>query len=101
MAFKTRIATILKNFDIFDYHECPAGANPALSDDTRPWIELNIRHKNKEYPLACCFITPGELSKLAKLLGTKDVRFTSYDLSADNDGSDYVGYIVAYGVKFK
>jgi hypothetical protein len=100
MAFKQRVETILKRFDVYGYRECPKGATvkTGIPDDL-PWVEMNIRPLKKRHDRESCFITSKELAQLAKLFGT-EARYTSYDMSLDDDGTDYVGYVVAFGVKF-
>ncbi len=101
--FQRQVEAIFKGFEVFLYVECPQGPSreryPDL--DHRPWIEFDLRDENPSHSKACCHVPLTALKKLAKLLGTEDVTVTGFDMSAKDDGTEYVGYVQAKGVKFK
>lgn len=109
--FRRRIESIFKDFEVFSYMESRTGPDrrvvPGLDEKSyRPWVELDLRPRKRKFPKQSCYVAFEDLAKLAKLLGTEDIKVTGFDLGYDcrvhgESETDNVGYIVARGVKFK
>lgn len=83
-----RVERIFKAYEVFMYKEF----------DGKRVVEFLIKPKAKSYDKECCFVELPLLQRLSFLLGTKGVTVTGYDMSDENDGTDYVLYFLINGV---
>lgn len=88
--FKRAESFLGTRYEVFGYRECPS----------KGWVEMNLRPLNKSYPLASACIDVGMMDRLSKLYGTSKVGATAYDISAKDDYSDHVLYLLIEDVKF-
>lgn len=101
--FQKRIEAIFAGFHVFLYREAPTGPAKDVAKlyglDPRPWVEFDLRPLKRKHAEEACFVPVNALVKLQKLLGTDEVAVTGFNLGYE-DEPDYVGYILAAGVKF-
>ena len=75
-------------FEVFDLHV----------NHLKSFVEFNLRQRNKSYRKQDCLLSLSTMRAIQGALGCdpRDLVFTAYDVSSDGDGSDYVGYVLAY-----
>ena len=99
--FKNRIEAIFGPLRM--YRECSRKVTDKILRDGK-WVEFQVDTKESE-------VNFDQLTRLSKLLGTKDIRASGYSIDRGyiikngeakelESGLDIV-YIVAYGVNFK
>jgi hypothetical protein len=105
--FQKRIEAIFEGFEVFLYRECPQGPSKRIKslDDYRPWLEFDLRPLERKWEKEACHVPVPALNKLRKLLGTDDITVTGFDMGYNcrcghESDTDYVGYVLAEGVKF-